>query len=111
MEPLDEAADFDTVRQYSQEIAAERNRHAATLGRLSHKLTEGCIVWKRAFVAHANHSHPCVRHFVEMLDSRALLVVPLQSEERPWGLILADNFVTYADGVSDLIQAAGPRVD
>lgn len=77
-------------------IATEKARHAATLTALNHVLGEDCGTWRHAFVARAGHPSPCVRHWIDVLQSRALLVVPLLVEDTPWGVVLADNFVTNA---------------
>lgn len=87
-------------------IAAERQRHARTLAELSLVLPHHCRVQQRAFVAHANHPDGCVRHWVEVLDSRALVVIPLLAEGGPWGVVLADNFVTAAPVYLGTLEAA-----
>lgn len=87
-------------------IAAERQRHARTLAELSLPSPRSCHTWHRAFVAHANHPEGCVRHWVEVLDSRALVVVPLLTDAGPWGVVLADNFVTAAPVYLGTLEAA-----
>ena len=77
-------------------IEAEQRRHAATLAALSHDRAEECSAWRRAFIGRSNHPSPCVRHWIGVLDSRELAVVPLMATGRPWGVVLADNFVTHA---------------
>jgi signal transduction histidine kinase len=76
-------------------VETERRRHASTLAALSHEMVRGCGAWHRAFVGRGNHPNPCVRHWVTVLDSRELAVVPLMAGETPWGVVLADNFVTH----------------
>lgn len=75
-------------------VEAERARHADMLSRLSHPIVGGCPSWRRPFVARPNHPHPCVRHWVDVLESEAVLVLPMIGTEEPWGVMLADNFVT-----------------
>lgn len=87
-------------------IAGERQRHAATLAALTVPSPGDCRTWRRAFVAHTNHPQPSVRHWTEVLDSRALLVIPLLSGDEPWGVVLADNFVTAAPIYLGTVEAA-----
>lgn len=87
-------------------IDVERQRHAATLAALTLSSPRDCRTWHRAFVAHANHPQPCVRRWIEVLDSRALLVIPLLSDDEPWGVVLADNFVTAAPIYMGTVEAA-----
>lgn len=87
-------------------IAAERQRHASILAKISLPSLQSCHTWHRAFVAHANHPESCVRHWVEVLDSRALVVIPLLAQGGPWGVVLADNFVTAAPVYLGTLEAA-----
>jgi len=87
-------------------VAAERQRHAKTLAELSLPSPRGCHAWRRAFVAHATHPDRCVRHWVDVLDSRALVVIPLLAAAGPWGVVLADNFVTAAPVYLGTLEAA-----
>jgi len=87
-------------------IGVERQRHARTLVELSLPSPHSCPSWRRAFVAHANHPERCVRHWVEVLDSRALVVIPLLADDGPWGVVLADNFVTAAPVYLGTLEAA-----
>lgn len=80
-------------------VAIDRMRHDRTLELLTHPTAKGCGTWQRSFVARVNHPHPCVRHWMAVLESQSLVVVPLMSEDEPWGVVLADNFVTH-DAVS-----------
>jgi signal transduction histidine kinase len=89
--PLDRLTEPDL-----EAAEAELRRHTATLLALSHTTTKGCGAWRHAFIAHPNHPNPCLRHWLTVLDSRELVVVPLMAGERPWGVVLADNFVTRA---------------
>jgi len=77
-------------------VKIERERHEATLSALSHNLVKGCASWRRAFIGRGRHPNPCVRHWVSVLDSHELVVVPLMASGGPWGVVLADNFVTRA---------------
>ncbi len=88
------------------QIEVERARHAETLVRLSHPIGEGCTTWRRAFIGRANHPNPCVRHWLQVLGSEALAVVPMMAESGPWGVVLADNFVTRAPIFATTIEAA-----
>jgi signal transduction histidine kinase len=84
----------------------ERQRHAQTLSALTHPLVRGCSSWRHAFIGRSNHPNPCIRHWANVLDSRELVVVPLMGGERPWGVVLADNFVTHASVYSVNLEAA-----
>jgi signal transduction histidine kinase len=87
-------------------IEAEQRRHASMLTALSHVQLKGCSAWRRAFIGRANHPSACVRHWVGALDSRELAVVPLMASGRPWGVVLADNFVTHAPIHRATLEAA-----
>ena len=87
-------------------VEAERERHAHLLAALSHPLVKSCSSWRRAFIGRPNHPNPCVRHWAGRLDSRELVVVPLMSAEMPWGVVLADNFVTHAPIYNGTLEAA-----
>lgn len=84
----------------------ERQRHAQTLTRLSHPMVRGCSSWRHAFIGRGNHPNPCVRHWIKVLDSPELVVVPLMGGTRPWGAVLADNFVTHAPVYTVNLEAA-----
>ena len=99
--PLDRLTEPDL-----EAVEEERKRHAATLAALSHDLVTGCGVWRRAFIGRSNHPNPCVRHWVAVLDSRELVVVPLMAGSQPWGVVLADNFVTFAPAYHGTLEAA-----
>jgi len=87
-------------------IEEERARHAALLQRLSHEVANGCTGWRRAFIGRANHPNPCVRHWVAVLDSEALAVLPMMSAEGSWGVVVTDNFVTHAPIFPATLEAA-----
>jgi signal transduction histidine kinase len=87
-------------------MAREREKHAASLAALSQPLDPGSTAWRRPFVGRLTHPHPCVRHWVTVLDSPALAVIPIIAEERPWGVLLADNFVTRAAIYPGTLEAA-----
>jgi len=87
-------------------VEVERRRHAVTLAALSHPLVKGCGTWRRAFIGRSNHPNPCVRHWVGVLDSHELVIVPLMAGEQPWGVVLADNFVTRAPVYHVTLEAA-----
>ncbi|MFZ5787663.1 MAG: sensor histidine kinase [Acidobacteriota bacterium] len=87
-------------------VDAERARHAELLSRLSHPIVGGCPSWRRAFVARPNHPHPCVRHWVDVLESDAVLVLPMIGNDEPWGVVLADNFVTRTPIKAATVDAA-----
>ena len=87
-------------------VEGERTRHTDLLARLSHTVANGCAGWRRAFVGRANHPNPCVRHWIGVLDSEALAVLPMMSSEGPWGVVIADNFVTRAPIVPATLEAA-----
>ncbi|MFI5166859.1 MAG: sensor histidine kinase [Thermoanaerobaculales bacterium] len=87
-------------------VEAERQRHATLLGALSHPMVRSCEAWRRAFVARPNHPNACVRHWTSVLDSPELAVVPLMAAQMPWGVVLADNFVTRAPVYFGTLEAA-----
>ncbi len=98
---------LDRLAGQSLEAAeAERQLHAPTLAALSHAMVRGCSSWRRAFIGRGSHPNPCVRHWIKVLDSRELVVVPLMGGARPWGAVLADNFVTHAPVFSVNLDAA-----
>jgi signal transduction histidine kinase len=98
---------LDRLREPDLEaVEIERRRHAATLALLSHPAAKGCGTWRRAFIGRANHPIPCVRHWVAVLDSPELVVVPLMAGAKPWGVVLADNFVTRAPAYHATLEAA-----
>lgn len=99
--PLERLAEPD-----QRAVEAEQHRHTATLASLSHPIVKGCSGWRRAFIGRANHPNPCVRHWVTVLDSRELVVVPLMASGRPWGVVLADNFVTHAPIYRGTLEAS-----
>ncbi len=99
--PLDRLAQPDT-----RVVETEQRRHAATLASLSHAVERGCGAWRRAFIGRSSHPNPCVRHWVTALESRELVVVPLMASGRPWGVVLADNFVTHAPVYHATLEAA-----
>ena len=88
------------------QIERERGKHAEVLGRLSHPVVGGCGGWRKPFVARGQHPHPCVRHWLEVLDSPALAVIPMLAADQPWGVLLADNFVTGAPIYPGTLEAA-----
>ena len=87
-------------------VEAERQRHAALLAALSHPVLRACSAWGRAFIARGSHPNACVRHWASVLDSSELVVVPLMTGESPWGVVLADNFVTRAPVYFGTLEAA-----
>ena len=99
--PLDRLAE-----QNLEAAEAERLRHASTLAALSHAMVRGCSAWRHAFVGRGSHPNPCVRHWIKVLDSRELVIVPLMGGNRPWGVVLADNFVTHAPVHTVNLEAA-----
>ncbi len=99
--PLDRLADPNPAA-----LEAEQRRHAATLLALSHAVVRGCGTWRRGFIGRARHPNSCVRHWVTVLDSHELVVVPLMASGRPWGVVLADNFVTHSPIYHGTLEAA-----
>ena len=87
-------------------IEVEQHRHSSTLTALSHVQLKGYGGWRRAFIGRADHPNACVRHWAGVLDSRELAVVPLMASGRPWGVVLADNFVTHAPIHRATLEAA-----
>jgi len=88
------------------ELARERDKHAETLARLSCPLPAAVASLRKPFVARGQHALDCVRRWVAALDSPALAVVPLLAADRPWGVLLADNFVTGAPIFPGTLEAA-----
>ena len=88
------------------EIQRERDKHADLLQRLSHPIVSGCGSWRRPFVARGQHPHPCVHHWIAVLESPALAVIPMIAADHPWGVLLADNFVTGAPIYPGTLEAA-----
>ena len=84
------------ARPDQEAVRIERERHEVTLSALSHQLVKGCGSWRRAFIGRGRHPNQCVRHWVSVLESPEIMVVPLMAGGRPWGVVLADNFVTRA---------------
>ncbi len=99
--PLDAIADVEP-----SVLEQERSKHAATLGRMSVPLEPAAAGWRRPFVGRAHHPDPIVRRWVEALDSPALAVIPMLAADRPWGILLADNFVTGAPIYPGTLEAA-----
>jgi signal transduction histidine kinase len=99
--PLEALADLEPG-----EIAREQAKHVDLLARLSHPLAAGCGEWRRPFVGRGQHPHPCVQHWVATLDSPALAVIPMAASGHPWGVLLADNFVTGAPIYPGTLEAA-----
>jgi signal transduction histidine kinase len=77
------------------QIQVEKSRHQETLDRLGCPISKSCSSWTRPFVARSNNERDCVRHWMSVLDSQHLAVVPLTTEDHVWGVVLADNFVTH----------------
>jgi hypothetical protein len=99
--PLDAIADVEPS-VLEQEIL----KHTPTLARLSVPLEPGSTTWRKPFVGRPHHPNPSVRHWVEVLDSPALAVIPMLAAEQPWGVLLADNFVTGAPIFPGTLEAA-----
>lgn len=87
-------------------IEAELQRHRALLEQLAHPMSGACSGWSSAFVARPGHPNPCVAHWLTILESPALLVSPMRGADRPWGAIIADNFVTRTPISPAVLQAA-----
>ncbi|MFH1178036.1 MAG: HAMP domain-containing sensor histidine kinase [Acidobacteriota bacterium] len=92
------------ARPNRETIEHEQLVHATTLARLSHPLERAS--WRRGFVGRAGHPSPCVGHWIGVLESPALAVVPMMAGDRPWGVLLADNFVTGFPIYPGTIEAA-----
>lgn len=99
--PLD-----DINNPSSAVIDAEQQRHRRLLDQLSQPMSGACGGWTSAFVARPGHPNPCVAHWLTTLDSPGLLVSPMRGNDRPWGAIIADNFVTRAPITPTVLQAA-----
>jgi len=96
-----------TVQTFQPEvIQQEKTRLAELLHALSVSFQEGCGHWARAFLAKAGDANPCVRHWVRVLGSPALVVIPLVRQGKFWGVVLADNFVTHAPVSAQLLEGA-----
>ena len=77
-------------------IETERVRHAGVLQRLNFSSADACRTAHRAFIGRSQHPNPCVRHWVAVLESESLAVLPMLEPGRLSGVVLADNFVTRA---------------
>jgi signal transduction histidine kinase len=84
----------------------ERAKHAQTLLRLSTPIEAGPATWRKPFVGHSSHPSRSVRQWVSVLDSPALAVIPMLAADQPWGVLLADNFVTGAPVYPGTLEAA-----
>lgn len=103
----DAASSLHTIlRPGPNTIAREQARHAEMLSRLGHPLLGGYIGSERAYVARPMDRNPCVRHWLQVLESRALAVIPLRRLDQLWGVILADNFVTHRPIGTTALQVA-----
>lgn len=103
----DEAHPLDAMAEVDPGVLEqERVKHATTLARLSLPLEGGAAGWRRPFVGRASHPSPTVREWIEVLDSPALAVIPMLAADRPWGVLLADNFVTGAAIYPGTLEAA-----
>lgn len=91
-------------------IEAERARHADTLQRLGFAGPEACSTARRAFIGRAHHPNPCVRHWVEVLESDSLAVFPILEPGRLGEVVLADNFVTQTPISSARLEAGATIV-
>lgn len=87
-------------------IAEEQRRLAGTLEALAMPIRENCQHLHRAFLARRDHPDPCVRRWVEVLQSPFLLVLPMVRQGAFWGVMLADNFVTRAPISGPLLEGA-----
>lgn len=97
-----------SLRTFQPEIVSEEKaKLAETLRALEMPLVEGCGRWRRAFMARRDYPHdPCVRRWVEALQSPSLVVIPLARQGTLWGVVLADNFVTRAPVSAPLLEGA-----
>jgi len=96
-----------TVQRFQPEvIQREKARLGELLQALNVTVGEGCGHWARAFLARAGDPNPCVRHWVQVLASPTLVVLPLVRQEKFWGVVLADNFVTRAPVSAPLLEGA-----
>jgi signal transduction histidine kinase len=103
----DEAHPLDDIEEVEPSILRqELAKHSPTLARLSVPVSQALAAWRRPFVGRAHHPDPAVRAWVEVLDSPALAVIPMRAADRPWGLLLADNFVTGAPIFPGTLEAA-----
>jgi len=87
-------------------VSREQQRHRETLLALSTALPETGFDWHRPRVAHRDHSESCMVHWLDALDSWELAVLPLATRSGPWGVVLADNFVTSAPISRPVLDAA-----
>jgi signal transduction histidine kinase len=103
----DEAHPLDDIAEVEESVLEqEQAKHAVTLAQLSAPLDPGSTSWRRPFVGRLHHPDPEVRRWVEVLDSTALAVIPMLAADRPWGVLLADNFVTGAPIYPGTLEAA-----
>lgn len=87
-------------------IVEEKAKLSETLEQLQTPIGEMCGQWRKAFVARRDSADPCVRRWMETLQSPLLVVLPLVRQGAFWGVVLADNFVTRAPVSATLLEGA-----
>lgn len=98
---------LEAVETFQPEvIEQERTRLSELLAALSTPMEEGCGHWSRAFLARRDNPNHCVRHWLRVLDSPLLVVLPLARREKFLGVVVADNFVTRAPVSGPLLEGA-----
>lgn len=87
-------------------LSREHDRHRFTLNRLTAGLPCSSFDWHRPLVAQPSHPVPCIAHWIEVLESQELAVLPVATTSGPWGVVLADNFVTHTPIPAPVLDAA-----
>ncbi len=96
-----------TLSTFQPEVVTqEQARLAETLQALNTPVHEGCGRWRRAFVARRDFLDPCVKRWLQALQSPFLVVLPMVRQGTFWGVVLADNFVTKAPISAPLLEGA-----
>lgn len=87
-------------------LSREESRHRDTLARLTTSLPCDAFDWRRPQVARPGHPVRCIAWWLSVLGSAELAVLPVTAKSGPWGVVLADNFVTGAPIDSPVLDAA-----
>lgn len=87
-------------------VEAEQQRHARLLAALSCALEDASCRWQRPLVARRGHPASCVRHWLSVMESHNLAVVPVVGAGQLWGVVLADNFINHRPIPSTILEAA-----
>jgi len=87
-------------------IQAEQQRHAPLLAALSCPLEDASCKWQRPLIVRRGHPVACVRHWLAVLGSDNLAVIPIVGAGQLWGVVLADNFINHRPIPPTILEAA-----